>query len=40
MDELIEGYRRLRAETRARERDRIESQAQRGQSPRVHVVAC
>ena len=40
MDELIEGYRRFRAETWARERDRFETLAERGQSPRVLVVAC
>lgn len=40
MDELIEGYRRFRAETWARERDRFEALAERGQSPKVLVVAC
>src|SRR3712207_2644119 len=40
MDELIEGYRRFRAETWARERDRFEALAERGQSPRAMVIAC
>ena len=40
MDELIEGYRRFRAGTWARERDRFEALAERGQKPRVLVVAC
>jgi carbonic anhydrase len=40
MDELMEGYRRFRAETWARERDRFEALAERGQSPRALVVAC
>ena len=40
MDELIAGYRRFRAETWARERGRFETLAERGQSPRVLVVAC
>ena len=40
MEQLIAGYRRFRAETWARERDRFETLAERGQSPRVLVVAC
>jgi carbonic anhydrase len=40
MDELIAGYRRFRAETWARERDRFETLAERGQRPRTLVVAC
>ena len=40
MEDLIEGYRRFRAETWARERDRFEALAERGQSPRALVVAC
>lgn len=40
MDELIAGYRRFRAETWARERDRFQALAERGQRPRAMVVAC
>jgi carbonic anhydrase len=40
MDELIAGYRRFRAETWARERDRFEALAEHGQRPRTMVVAC
>ncbi len=40
MDELIAGYRRFRTETWARERDRFEALAERGQNPRALVVAC
>jgi len=40
MDELIAGYRRFRAETWARERDRFETLAEAGQRPRTMVVAC
>ena len=40
MDELIAGYRRFRAETWARERDRFEALAERGQRPRAMVIAC
>ena len=40
MEDLIAGYRRFRAETWARERDRFEALAERGQRPRAMVVAC
>lgn len=40
MDELLAGYRRFRAETWSRERDRFETLAERGQRPRAMVVAC
>lgn len=40
MDELLEGYRRFRAQTWARERTRFEALAARGQRPRALVVAC
>ena len=40
MDQLIEGYRRFRARTWARERTRFEALAARGQRPRALVVAC
>lgn len=40
MDDLIAGYRRFRAETWQRERDRFEELAERGQSPRALVIAC
>ncbi|MCC7016992.1 MAG: carbonic anhydrase [Rhodospirillales bacterium] len=40
MDRLIEGYRRFRARTWARERTRFEALAARGQRPRALVVAC
>ncbi len=40
MDHLIEGYRRFRALTWARERGRYEALAARGQRPRALVVAC
>lgn len=40
MDDLIAGYRRFRAETWRRERDRFEALAERGQSPRALVIAC
>lgn len=39
MDELIAGYRRFRAGTWARERDRFEALAERGQRPRAMVIA-
>lgn len=40
MQDLLEGYRRFRAETWARERDRFAALAERGQRPRAMVVAC
>jgi carbonic anhydrase len=40
MEQLIAGYRRFRAETWARERERFEALAERGQNPRAMVVAC
>ena len=40
MQELLAGYRRFRAETWARERDRFEALAESGQRPRTMVVAC
>jgi len=40
MQELLAGYRRFRAETWPRERDRFETLAEHGQSPRTMVVAC
>jgi len=40
MRELLAGYRRFRAETWARERERFETLAELGQSPRAMVIAC
>ncbi|HEY0421443.1 MAG TPA: carbonic anhydrase [Acetobacteraceae bacterium] len=40
MDQLIEGYRRFRAETWERERERFEELAEQGQRPRAMVIAC
>lgn len=40
MDELIAGYRRFRAGTWPRERDRFEALAAEGQRPRAMVIAC
>lgn len=40
MQELLNGYRRFRAEAWPRERARFEALADRGQSPRALVVAC
>lgn len=40
MEELIEGYRRFRAEQWPRERERFEATADRGQSPKALVIAC
>ena len=40
MDDLLEGYRRFRAEVWPRERERFETLAARGQSPRAMVVCC
>ncbi|MEO3471083.1 carbonic anhydrase [Roseomonas sp. CAU 1739] len=40
MDELIEGYRRFRAETWPRERARFEELAAQGQRPHTMVIAC
>jgi carbonic anhydrase len=40
MDQLIEGYQRFRADIWARERDRFQALAARGQRPQALVVAC
>ncbi len=40
MDDLLDGYRRFRAEVWPRERERFETLAARGQSPRTMVVCC
>lgn len=40
MDHLIEGYRRFRSSTWAREQKRFEALARHGQRPRVMIVAC
>ena len=40
MDELIEGYRKFRAETWPAERDRYEQLAHWGQSPQTMILAC
>ncbi len=40
MDDLLDGYRRFRAEVWPRERGRFETLAARGQSPRTMVVCC
>ncbi len=40
MDDLLDGYRRFRAEVGPRERGRFETLAARGQSPRTMVVCC
>ena len=40
MEDLIEGYRRFRAESWPRERARFEALAARGQQPRTMVIAC
>lgn len=40
MDELIDGYRRFRAETWPRERARFEELAAQGQRPHTMVIAC
>ena len=40
MDDLLDGYRRFRAEVWPRERERFETLAARGQSPRTMVICC
>ncbi|OHC75864.1 MAG: carbonic anhydrase [Rhodospirillales bacterium RIFCSPLOWO2_12_FULL_58_28] len=40
MEELIEGYRRFRAEVWPRERERFRSLSRQGQQPRTLVIAC
>lgn len=40
MDRLLEGYRRFRAQTWVRERNRFEALAARGQRPRALIIAC
>ena len=40
MDQLLEGYRRFRANTWPAERDRYQTLAHRGQSPETLVVSC
>ncbi|MEQ9639640.1 MAG: carbonic anhydrase [Alphaproteobacteria bacterium] len=40
VDHLIDGYRRFRAETWPRERDRFEELAKSGQKPHTMVIAC
>ena len=40
MDELIQGFRRFRAEVWPRERERFQALSQRGQRPRAMVIAC
>lgn len=40
LDQLIEGYRRFRAEQWPRERSRFETTAREGQKPRALVIAC
>ncbi|MBK1659696.1 carbonic anhydrase [Paracraurococcus ruber] len=40
MDRLMAGYRRFRAETWPRERERFEALAAEGQRPRTMVIAC
>ena len=40
MEDLIEGYRRFRAESWPRERARFEELSARGQQPRTMVIAC
>lgn len=40
MENLLDGYRRFRAESWPRERARFEALAERGQRPRAMVIAC
>jgi carbonic anhydrase len=40
VDELFRGYRRFRSEQWPRERDRFETTAEKGQSPKALVIAC
>ena len=40
MDHLIEGYRRFRSTTWAREQERFEALARHGQRPRTMIIAC
>ena len=40
MDKLLEGYRRFRASQWLEERERFETQADRGQAPKAMVIAC
>ena len=40
MDKLLEGYRRFRASQWLEERERFETQADKGQAPKAMVIAC